>query len=231
MRTTFSLLAILAAFSGCTYPAMLSPTANQTSVVTTTTATITRVATFTPTFTVTSTATPLPTPTPTPTPTRTPTPTPSSTPTLTPSPTATPLPSPTPTLRPVSADDWQHLLLQLINRERTEYDLPPLAYNNQLALAAQRHAEDCAHRGYGSHIGSDGANLRQRLERVGYTKPWATESWAWARTPQHAVAMWLNEAPPDDPHRRMLLSRTLTEVGVGIASTKTGYYFIADFGR
>jgi len=106
-----------------------------------------------------------------------------------------------------------------------------LAYNDTLALAAQRHAEDCAQRGYGGHVGSDGAKLRERLKRVGYKRKWVTESWAWARTPQRAVFMWLDETPPDDPHRRMLLSPKLKEVGIGIAASNGGYYFIADFGR
>ncbi len=145
-------------------------------------------------------------------------------------PTATPIPTSTPVPTPVAADG-PHLLWQLINQERAQQGLKPLAYNDTLALAAQRHAEDCAQRGYGGHVGSDGAKLRERLKRVGYKRKWVTESWAWARTPQRAVFMWLDETPPDDPHRRMLLSPKLKEVGIGIAASNGGYYFIADFGR
>jgi len=129
------------------------------------------------------------------------------------------------------ADDWPHQVWQLINQERAQQGLKPLAYNDKLALAAQRHAEDCAQRGYGGHVGSDGAKLPERLKRVGYKGRWVTESWAWARTPQRAVFMWLDESPPDDPHRRMLLSNKLKKVGVGVAPSNGGYYFIADFGR
>jgi len=37
--------------------------------------------------------------------------------------------------------------------------------------------------------------------------------------------------PPNDPHRRTLLTTWLSEIGVGVAQTSWGYYFIADFGR
>jgi uncharacterized protein YkwD len=131
----------------------------------------------------------------------------------------------------VNAKDWPHRVWQLINRERAKHGLPPLTYNDKLALAAQGHAEDLAQRGYGGHVGSDGARLRERLKRVGYTSTWVNESWAWSHTPEYTVAMWLNESPPDDPHRRMLLSPRLTEVGVGVAPSQGGYYFVADFGR
>jgi len=57
------------------------------------------------------------------------------------------------------------------------------------------------------------------------------ECWAQSQSPQHAVDMWMDEVPPDDPHRRTLLSTWLSEIGLGVAKTTWGYYFIADFGR
>ncbi len=194
--------------------------------------------TWTPTATAspTATATSSPTATLSPTPTLTPTTTAAATatvsPTALPTPTATATPSPIPTPVPApAAADWPHLVWQLINQERAQQGLAPLAYNDKLALAAQRHAEDCAQRGYGGHVGSDGTKLRERLKRVGYTPKWVNESWAWTHTPRQAVFMWLDETPPNDPHRRMLLSPKLKEVGVGVAASNSGYYFIADFGR
>ena len=214
--------------SGCVQtpplPATIPPTASS--------PTVTLLPTWTPapSASATATATSSPTATVSPTPTGTPTSTPTATASPTPTPTATPIPASTPVPTPVAADGPQ-LLWQLINQERAQQGLKPLAYNDTLALAAQRHAEDCAQRGYGGHVGSDGAKLRERLKRVGYKRKWVTESWAWARTPQRAVFMWLDETPPDDPHRRMLLSPKLKEVGIGVAASNGGYYFIADFGR
>jgi uncharacterized protein YkwD len=41
----------------------------------------------------------------------------------------------------------------------------------------------------------------------------------------------MNEVPPNDPHRRTLLSTYLTHIGIGVVQTGWGYYFVADFGR
>lgn len=162
-------------------------------------------------------------------------------------PTATPPPPPSPTPAPTAeatgvppalaaappADvaDWPREVARLINEVRAAHGLSPLAYNETLALAAQAHANDCSARGWCSHIGSDGANIKTRIQRAGYVPSSWAECWAWTRSPQATVDVWMDETPPNDPHRRTLLSTWLTEVGVGVAPAGWGYYFIADFGR
>ncbi len=119
---------------------------------------------------------------------------------------------------------WSH-----INAERERHGLYQLAYNETLALAAQAHAQDCSQRGSCSHTGSDGSDAATRAQRAGYQGA-IDESWAWSALPLDAVNWWLDEAPPDDWHRRMLLSESLGQLGVGVAPAPTGYYFIAVFG-
>ena len=114
-------------------------------------------------------------------------------------------------------------------RQRTERGLPALVWSDALAQAAQAHTEDCARRNRGSHTGSDGARLRERLARVGYAPRNATENWANAQSPQKAFLMWFNEGP-NGPHRRAILGSGYTEIGIGVARGSWGYYFIADFG-
>jgi uncharacterized protein YkwD len=121
---------------------------------------------------------------------------------------------------------WQH-----INGERDRQGLYQLAYNEKLALAAQLHAQDCFQRGSCSHAGSDGSDEATRVRRVGYEGS-VDESWVWSASPWDAVAWWLDEVPPNDWHRRMLLSEQWRQVGVGVAPTgQGGYYFIAVFGK
>ncbi len=74
--------------------------------------------------------------------------------------------------------------------------------------------------------------MKERIIRQGYDPVRWSECWAWHGTPEMAVAMWMDEVPPNDPHRRTILSTWLTEVGVGVvpAAEGRGYYFIADFG-
>jgi uncharacterized protein YkwD len=140
-------------------------------------------------------------------------------------------PSPAGASPPSDAADWPREVARLMNEARAQHGLPPLAYNETLAQAAQAHANDCIQRGWCSHTGSDGSNIKQRIIRAGYQPTGWAECWAWTMSPQHAMDVWMDEIPPDDPHRRTILSTWLTEVGVGVAQPDRGYYFIADFGR
>jgi uncharacterized protein YkwD len=154
-----------------------------------------------------------------------------------PDPTATPEMEAPPTTvaaadPPADIVDWPQEVARIINTVRAQHGLPPLVYNEALALAAQAHANDCSQRGWCSHTGSDGADLRTRILRVGYDPTGVAECWAMSRNPQHAVDMWMDEVPPDDAHRRTLLTTWQTEIGVGVAEAPWGYvYFIADFAR
>jgi uncharacterized protein YkwD len=133
---------------------------------------------------------------------------------------------------PPAIADWPQRVLTALNAKREAHGLPPLQWSPRLAQAAQAHADDCARRGWCSHVGSDGARLRTRLARVGYLPAYAGENWVYARSPEAAVAWWYDEPPGRDPHRRNILSPRYTEVGIGIAVGVQGhYYFIADFGR
>lgn len=144
-----------------------------------------------------------------------------------PEPTEVPAPPPPPEGVVGLAD----AIFRLVNAERSAYGLAPLTWNETLARAAQRHADDCYARGWCSHTGSDGSTYKQRIIREGYAPVRWSECWAWYGTAERAVAMWMDEVPPNDPHRRTILNEALTEVGVGVVpGNGYGYYFIADFG-
>ncbi len=141
---------------------------------------------------------------------------------------------PTPTAAappPADVASWPYETARIMNAVRAEHGLPPLAYNETLAQAAQIQANDCMQRGWCSHTGSDGSDIKQRVLRVGYNPASWAECWAQRLTPQGAIDIWMDEIPPNDPHRRTLLTTWLTEVGIGVAKTSWGYYFIAVFGR
>jgi uncharacterized protein YkwD len=140
-------------------------------------------------------------------------------------------PPPSDASPPGDVADWPREVARLMNEARAQHGLPPLTYNETLAQAAQAHANDCIQRGWCGHTGSDGSNIKQRIIRAGYQPTGWAECWAWTMSPQRAMEVWMDEIPPDDPHRRTILSTWLTEVGVGVAQPDRGYYFIADFGR
>ena len=132
---------------------------------------------------------------------------------------------------PSDVSDWPRETARLINEVRADHGLPAFAYNDTLAQAAQAHANDCVQRGSCSHTGSDGSNIKTRVRRAGYDGVGWAECWAQRQNPQGAVDIWMDEVPPNDPHRRTLLHTWLTEIGIGVAETTWGYYIIADFGR
>ena len=129
-------------------------------------------------------------------------------------------------------ETWPAEVFQLINQVRVENGLPPYTYNETLEQVAQLHGQDCQERGECDHSGSDGSNAETRIRRAGYDPAGQAEVIVYSSSPQAAVAWWMDEVPPDDWHRRTLLSTWVTEVGVAVVPTGRGdYYFIADFGR
>ena len=92
-----------------------------------------------------------------------------------------PAPAPEQQATPADINPMAQDLVNRINERRAAAGRAALAWNPQLAGAAQAHAEDCANRNRGSHVGSDGAKLTTRLQRVGYPFQWHGENWANAR--------------------------------------------------
>lgn len=165
------------------------------------------------------------------TPTTSPEPTPTAvlepTPTASPEATATPSPAATataqPTQVPPSSDDaaLKQQLFALVDPLHQQAGCAPFIPDNLLATAAQLHAEDIASHRRIDHVGTDGATLRQRLDRVGYPYGRASESIAIYQTPEQAVAMWMDE-PPNGPHRMNITNCQYTEVGIGLATDSRG---------
>jgi uncharacterized protein YkwD len=131
---------------------------------------------------------------------------------------------------PSGKEQWPTELLSLINDRRGAAALPLLTLSPELSRAAQAHAEDCARRNRGGHAGSDGALLDARIERQGTVMRYSSENWAYAQSVRQAFALWWNEEPGLDPHRRNILDPRYTEIGIGVANAPWGTYFVADFG-
>jgi len=132
--------------------------------------------------------------------------------------------------QPSGISDGALLIFNQMNEKRTANGLAALTWSDQLAVAAQAHANDCAQRGWGSHVGTDGARLRTRLARVGYYPSWTSENWANAINAQGAFNMWYWEGP-GGVHYENIMGRNYTEAGVGVALSRWGYYYIVDFGQ
>lgn len=136
------------------------------------------------------------------------------------------------TLEPIRFADGTSLPEQLfayVNAVRAQFDLPPLAYNYELSVAAQDHARDKAVFPDNPHFGTDGSTAAERLLRAGYRGGYAGEATAWGYAdPRLAVEFWVNS----DTHRPLLLNRLATDVGVGYFedfSTANVWHWTAEF--
>jgi uncharacterized protein YkwD len=112
--------------------------------------------------------------------------------------------------------------LCLLNGERADHGLAPLAPNRRLAAAATAYAQDLVAGSYFSHTGRDGSGVVDRVERTGYLPPgvdWMLgENLAWGTgalaTPASIMRAWM-----DSPgHRENILNPGFREIGVGVAT-------------
>ncbi len=119
-------------------------------------------------------------------------------------------------------------VLCLTNEARTTRGLPALASEARLTQAAQGHADDMASRGYFNHTSLDGRSFADRIKGTGYTYATAGENIAYGqRTPFEVVEAWMNS----EGHCENILRPGYTEIGLGVAPSPRGPYWVQDFGR
>jgi uncharacterized protein YkwD len=156
---------------------------------------------------------------------------PSPTRTTTPKPTRATAPSrmlqrstPATTSNGITAELQQ--VVDLVNKERAKAGCTALTIDDKLMLAAQRHSQDQADHKTMSHDGSDGSDVGDRLDRVGYAWRAYGENVAWnQQSPAAVMDAWMNSPG----HRANILNCSYTEIGVGVARSN-GPYWTQDFG-
>ncbi|MEU4568441.1 CAP domain-containing protein [Micromonospora sp. NPDC023956] len=166
--------------------------------------------------------------------TASPTPSPSRSITPTPAPSRTTAPSrrtvertKTPTARattaaaPATGGTEQAQVVALVNAERARAGCGAVSVDTKLTTAAQRHSDDQAANRKMSHTGSDGSNVGDRLDRVGYDWRGYGENVAWnQQTPAAVMSAWMNSSG----HRANILNCAFTEIGVGVARSNGPYW-------
>jgi uncharacterized protein YkwD len=121
---------------------------------------------------------------------------------------------------PTAAD----VVVYLVNAERASR-CGPLAVDDRLATAAQRHSDDMAAHDYFSHTSLNGDTLADRAEAAGFTGGTLGENIAAGqRTPEEVMAAWMDSAG----HRANILNCDYTVIGVGL--NQDGWYWTQMFG-
>lgn len=112
-------------------------------------------------------------------------------------------------------------IIAAINSERAHSHLPPLRSNSRLVSSAHSHNLAMARHNTMSHQLPGEAFFAARISRTGYNWSAAGENIAWTSdwTLRGASALqryMYTERPPNDAHRRNILSRSFRDVGVDI---------------
>ena len=127
-------------------------------------------------------------------------------------------------------DVTKERMLSLINRARMSsrncgYKIftqaAPLTWNPTLARAALNHSVDMATKNFVSHKGSDGEEVSNRVEEVGYSWLTVGENISAGRdNSQEVVAAWL-ESPV---HCEVIMIQSFTEIGAACFHNKDSKY-------
>ncbi|RSS44583.1 CAP domain-containing protein [Streptomyces sp. WAC08241] len=118
-------------------------------------------------------------------------------------------------------------VVALTNAERTRAGCRPLRSDKNLRTAAQGHAADMAARGYYEHMSPEGRDAGDRMKGAGYAwSTWAENIHRGPKTPARAVADWMGSSG----HRANILNCSLKDIGVGVAVTSNGPWWVQNFG-
>jgi uncharacterized protein YkwD len=137
--------------------------------------------------------------------------------------------------QPMTRDQARRFVLALVNRDRKGHGLSALSWDETATLAGQRHADDMATHGFTAHLGTDGSLPEQRYTDAGGPHMVMENAGCFADAAPRtldpdarfsAAALekihqaFMNEQPPNDGHRRNILTPWHTSLGVGVSQTK-----------
>jgi uncharacterized protein YkwD len=133
---------------------------------------------------------------------------------------------------PMRIEAARAYMVELVNRDRAEHGVSPLALDATATRAAQRHARDMATHGFTAHWGTDGSVPEQRYSEAGGvhmaqenafcvidggSRPLESDPVFLPDELENLERAFIKQIPPNDSHRRNVLNLTHNELGVGLA--------------
>jgi uncharacterized protein YkwD len=129
----------------------------------------------------------------------------------------------------------------LINVERAQRGLPPVAPSLLLGRAANGHAIDMVRRHYFDHVSPTGLDLRKRVARTGYLRgarrAMLGETLAFGSATYGTPVELVKDLMGSAEHRAIITDRRFRDIGVGLAVGEpmegmgSGSTLSLDFGR
>jgi len=106
-------------------------------------------------------------------------------------------------------------LYELTNKERQNYNLPPLNYSEKLSKAAYQKALDMFNKNYWAHFGPNGETPWQFILNAGYEYEYAGENLAKNFLfSENVVSAWMNSKT----HRENILKKDYTDIGFAVVN-------------
>ncbi|TLS36973.1 CAP domain-containing protein [Pseudalkalibacillus caeni] len=125
--------------------------------------------------------------------------------------------------------EFKERVIQLTNQERQKNGLPALKPDLELTKVAQKKSEDMVANDYFSHNSPTYGSPFQMMKQFGVDYSKAAENIAAGQSsPEEVVKAWMNSPG----HRKNILTKDLTHIGVGNAKDETqGIYWTQMFIR
>jgi len=102
--------------------------------------------------------------------------------------------------------------------------VPAVSWDNKLATAAQKHANDMQNNSFLSHTGSDDSSFSERITREGYNWGYASENIASGQT---SVTDVVNAWKASEGHCKNMMS----EKAVHLGAARAGNYWVQKFAK
>ncbi|MBU5484035.1 serine protease [Clostridium sp. MSJ-11] len=121
-----------------------------------------------------------------------------------------------------SISAFEQEVITLVNAERAKANLPALKANQELSKVARVKSQDMIDKNYFSHTSPTYGSPFDMMKKFGIKYSAAGENIAYGQpTPKAVVDGWMNSPG----HRANILSKSFTEIGVGVAKKSNGTYY------
>jgi uncharacterized protein YkwD len=132
--------------------------------------------------------------------------------------------------------------LEQINRERARYQLPPVRLDSFASVMGDRYCEQQIEQRTTGHFLTDGHAPYMRYSLAGGADGMSENAAAWSANYrftdsmlpdliQQSLNAMMGEVPPQDGHRRAILDRHATHVGIGMAWEESEFRLVQQFIR
>jgi uncharacterized protein YkwD len=126
-----------------------------------------------------------------------------------------------------SATTGEHELFLSVNRARSAQSLPPLKWNEDLALAARKHAAIMAQHGAAQHGFPGEPALATRVTQAGVKFSWVSEN-VCAGAGTVAIETQFSKSPN---HLANILDTDMDSVGIGVVERNGQSFAVEDFSK